>query len=199
MCSSNATNEHISIRFLWQPFFDQHFLKALQTFVDECQQPRGTCPDMVLVNGGFWYSGRVPGMDKIAQHEQLTMLRQGVLRAAPALARLARRTLTLWKLEEAMLFEFVPDKYRLRLSKVEYMELLLVQQALIYELTLQVPELVIWSSLLPEVTRHMFHVCARRADRDNCPDPVHMGRSLQSGFSDTLMAVLCRRATAPRR
>ena len=76
-------------------------------------------------------------MENLTQHEQFAMFRQGLMRLEAPLARLARRTLTVWKLEEAMLFEFVPDGFE-PISKVDYMELLMVQQALIYELTMQV-------------------------------------------------------------
>ena len=56
----------------------------------------------------------------------------------------------------------------------------------------QVPELVVWSSLLPEVTRHMFHVCAPEQPRrwSECPDAMHMGRTLQDGFCDLLLSDL---------
>ena len=61
----------------------------------------------------------------------------------------------------------------------------------------QVPELVVWSSLLPEVTRHMFHVCAcpeQPRRWSECPDAMHMGKTLQDGFCDLLLSDLSDRA-----
>ncbi|KAF0295199.1 hypothetical protein FJT64_007227 [Amphibalanus amphitrite] len=98
---------------------------------------RRKCPDMVLLNNGIWYSGRVPYMFQFHQCEQFTMFRRGLQRLVPPLIQLARRTLTVWKLEEAMLFEFVRDKHEPELTKTEYMALVVVQQALVYEMSLQ--------------------------------------------------------------
>ena len=52
-----------------------------------------------------------------------------------------------------------------------------------------------WSSLLPQTTRHMFHVCARTRPRRwvECPDAIHMGRSLQEGFIELILGDLCDR------
>ena len=77
-------------------------------------------------------------MFQFNQHVQLLMFRQGLLQLASPLAELARRTRTIWKLEEAMLFEFVRDKYEPILTKTDYMQLVMVQQALVYELKLLV-------------------------------------------------------------
>ncbi|XP_043209949.1 uncharacterized protein LOC122374937 [Amphibalanus amphitrite] len=201
LCSSNATNEFVEFQYHWRPFADRHLVETLQTLAVECATERRKCPDMVLLNNGIWYSGRVPYMFQFHQCEQFTMFRRGLQRLVPPLIQLARRTLTVWKLEEAMLFEFVRDKHEPELTKTEYMALVVIQQALVYEMSLQVPELVIWSSLLPEVTRHMFHVCAR-APPDGwpeCPDPVHMGKYLQDSFCSTLLRALCVRARTKRR
>ena len=88
-------------------------------------------------------------MIDIDQHVQLLMFRQGLLRLAPPLAELARRTRTVWKLEEATFFEFIKDKYEPTARKQEFMEILMLQQALIYELTLQAS-----SVILPNLARY---------------------------------------------
>ena len=137
-CSSNASNDNIEFQNFWRPFVDRHLSETLRTYATECGTRRRQCPDTVLVNGGLWYSGILPFMAPMEQNEQLLMFRQGLLQLASPLAELARHTRTIWKLEEAVLFEFVEDKHLPTTTKKQYMELLMLEQALIYELTLQV-------------------------------------------------------------
>ena len=138
MCSSSATNDIVEFQYFWRPFMNRHLSETLRTFATECGTRRRQCPDTVMVNSGSWYSDLVPYMYQVDQHVQLLMFRQGLLQLASPLAELARRTHTIWKLEEAMFFEFVQDKYEPNLTKMDYMQLVMVQHALVYELTLQV-------------------------------------------------------------
>ncbi|KAF0314751.1 hypothetical protein FJT64_000021 [Amphibalanus amphitrite] len=197
MCSQRVAGSVLTSRLEWRPQMNEYMAAVLDGVAADCgSRRREDCPDTVVVNSGLWYSFRVEVYSGNRRERLVALFRAGLLRLLPSLQRLARSTHTVWKLEEAMFSEFVKDKYYPENAKTEINGLIIVQQAVLYDVTANIPELTVWSSLLPETTRHMFRVCARSRPLSwaECPDAIHMGRSLQDSFLERILGGLCDRA-----
>jgi len=220
-CTKQADGPLAHLSALWHPHMNAHFVRSLDTMLAACSErgraaeantappidgntvpPAGGCPDLVVVNSGLWYTGKM--LDKLHQRQLTLLFRQHLSTISARLGRLARSTRTVWKLEEAAAEDFATQKSPGgRPSKEIHGRLIAVMQAVAIELLAQEPSLSVWSSHLPEVTTALFNTCAstvplyRRKNSDipaGClaHDGAHMIPKFYKRLVHPLLAELCR-------
>ena len=144
MCSQDVPGDVLTSRLQWRTQMNRHMSAALGEMADACvsRRPRHprrpwerrhACPDTVVVNSGLWYTYRLDVYGGNRRERLVALYRWELWKLMPSLTRLARSTHTIWKLEEAMFSEFIHDKYLAANTKTEINALLMVQQAVVYD------------------------------------------------------------------
>ena len=149
MCSQDVASDILASRLAWRTQMNGYMAAALDNMTAACDMRLGRrwrrqkgCPDTVVINSGLWYSFRLEVYGKNRREKLLALFRHGLWQLMPSLSRLARLTHTVWKLEEAMFSDFIKDKYLPANTKTEINELLMVQQAVVFDVAAKVSVLV---------------------------------------------------------
>ena len=146
MCSQDVSNDVLGSRLAWRTQMNGYMTAVLDDMAAACgterRRRRSGCPDTVVVNSGLWYSFRLEIYGGNRRERLLALFRHGLWQVLPSLTRLSRLTHTVWKLEEAMFSEFIKDKYLPANTKTEINALLMVQQAVVYDVVAEVSILV---------------------------------------------------------
>ena len=106
-CPRAAAAAGLSLRYEWRPFWTDAMVAELEEAAESCERGQDDCPDVVLLNGALWYTKALMKVNawKGPIADLALLQRLQLDRAAPALARLASLTRTVWKLDEGIPYD----------------------------------------------------------------------------------------------
>lgn len=195
-------DNHFEIQSFWQVYLDTSFRAKLNDLTAICRRSRVDCPALVLANSGMWYARRFDLTVNASAADWILKYRNDLLDTRDAIQNLARYTTVVWKLEESELGSRHHKNFSILTPSVS------VLHTYAYSVLHDIPNVVIWSSLLPTALEFYHRVClvAYRSQEvlpynllvKECGDVYHYGLSVVSHYIQTVVDQVCSRfSTGP--
>lgn len=195
-------DDYFEFQSFWQKYMDLSFRAKLQDLIDKCRSSEDGCPAMVVANDGLWYARRFSLTINETATDWLLKYRNDLLDARESISQLARHTPVVWKLDESEIVSRQDQKFSILTPSVS------VLHAYAYNILHGIPNVYVWSSLLPTAVDFYHHVCLLAYRSHNvlplnimhsaCDDRHHVRYTVVSQYIHTVLTHLCRSSSSGR-